>query len=42
MMLSFLSSLIPSKPEEGGTGQRARRKFGWTLWWNDVRKLKFR
>jgi hypothetical protein len=40
MMVSFLSSPIPSKPEVGGTGQRAHRKFGWTLWWNDIRKLK--
>ncbi len=42
MMVSFLSSPIPSKPEVEGTGRRAHRKFGWTLWWNDVRKLKLR
>jgi len=44
MMVLFLNSPVPSKPPEAGdTGRRApHRKFGWTLWWNDVRKLKLR
>ena len=43
MMVSFLSSPIPSKPPEtGGTGRWGHRKFGWTLWLNDVRKLRLR
>ncbi len=42
IMVSFLSFPIPSKQEVGGNGRRAHRKFGWTLWWNDVRKSKLR
>ena len=42
-MVSFLISPIPSEPAEaGGTGRWDRRRFRWTLWWNEVRKLGLR